>query len=550
MIRWRIVIVGWIGIWMGFIHVGFSQVRTTEIDSTYWQLSLPELQNHKAYYMLELQALQEEKRNLIQRGIEDGERLLEMKPNIQVVDKILIRLADLYYYQEKDEYISQMELFDRLLEQELIEDLPEEPRLEYERSMQLYQRIIDEFPNSELVDDAVYNKGFLFEEMGENQKSNQIYQHLIRAYPESRYVPEAHMRLGEYSFNPPVNDIHGAIGFYEKVLQYRDNPRYDEALYKLGWSYYRLSEYPVAISYFTTLVEGSHAIEQIDELALSVRADLREEAVEYIAISFIDFGGPFKLRKYLQGIGEPAWGWDALKKLGDIYMQEKEEYVDAIAAYQTLLAYAPNAPEAPLIQRKIVDCYHVLNDETQAFNFRQELFLTYKTDGNWWNEMTDDTAKLLAYKLAEQALRENINSLIKRAEELSSDALYQEAVDQGKMYLETFPEELHAYMIRWNMALILDTKLNSYKEALQEYLTICMVYHNKEYETFAREKGLSSLKDAAENAIVVADSVVQRDWRSANDDQSAQQGNGAEEPQPLTAAESWLAMAYDNYIKL
>ena len=232
MIRWRIVIVGWIGIWMGFIHAGFSQVRTTEIDSTYWQLSLPELQNHKAYYMLELQALQEEKRNLIQRGIEDGERLLEMKPNIQVVDEILIRLADLYYYQEKDEYISQMELFDRLLEQELIEDLPEEPRLEYERSMQLYQRIIDEFPNSELVDDAVYNKGFLFEEMGENQKANRIYQHLIRAYPESRYVPEAHMRLGEYSFNPPVNDIHGAIGFYEKVLQYRDNPRYDEALYK------------------------------------------------------------------------------------------------------------------------------------------------------------------------------------------------------------------------------------------------------------------------------------------------------------------------------
>ena len=548
--RRKFCILGLMGIWMGFIQSGLSQVNPSVIDSTLWILSLPELQSHRAYYVQELQVLQEEKQNLIQRGIDDGERLLEMKPDTEVIDEILIRLADLYYYKEKDEYITQMELYDEKLDQGLIEELPEEPRLDYSRSLEIYQRIIDEFPNSEMVDDAVYNKGFLFEEMGQNQKANQIYQHLINAYLESKYVPESYMRLGEFHFNPPVNEIDQAIFYYKKVLQYRDNPRYDEALYKIGWSYYRLSEYPEAISYFTTLIEDLEAVEKYDALGLGIRADLRGETIDYIAISFIDFGGPIKAREYIEKIGDPEWGWDVLKKLGNIYMQEKEDYPNAIAAYQTLLGFAPTSPEAPVIQRKIVDCYQSLNDEIQAFNFRQELFLTYKSDGTWWREITDEKAKLQAYKLAEQALRENINSLLKKAEENSSESLYKEAVDQGKTYLETFPEDLNAYTIRWNVALILDTKLHLYTESLQEYLTISMVYNEKKYQEFAREKGLSTIKDAAENAVVVADSVVQREWRQSNGVQSASGENGTKEPIPLTAAESWLAMAYDNYIKL
>ena len=75
----------------------------------------------------------------------------------------------------------------------------------------------------------------------------------------------------------------------------------------------------------------------------------------------------------------------------------------------------------------------------------------------------------------------------------------------GRTYLESYPEDLYAYMIRWNIALILDTKVQLYKEALQEYLTISMVYNDSQYEKFARDKGLATIRDASENAIVVAD---------------------------------------------
>jgi len=524
-------------------------------DSAYWDLSLPEIQSYKAYYMQELEAYQNEKQTLIQRGIDDGERLLLSSPESKVIDDVLIRLADLYYYREKDDYFARLEQYDEQLELyergELVE-LPEEPRIVYAKSMEMYQRIVDEFPQSDLVDDAVYSKGFLFEEMGDHNRANQIYQHLINDFSDSKYVPEALMRLGEYYFNPPINDIYRAIDYYERVTKYKNSPRYDESLYKLGWSHYRLDQYPEAISYFTMIVEGSEPSVGTEN---EKRTDLRDEALEYIAISFVDFGGPANARKYLGKIGDPDWGDAVMEKLGDIYKEEKEEYRNAVSAYQALLDYAPHSPDAPKFQKKIIDSYKLLKQETLAFEARQKLFMMYKPESTWWEATDDDKLKLSTYRLTEQALRENIQSLIRDAKTYKNRTLFEKAVELAQTYLNHYPEDLYAYMIRWNMALILDTELQDYEDALKEYLTISLVYQGDQYEKFAGEKGLATIQDAAENAIVVADSLIRQEQKqqpaSAVSTENGGSADGATaEPIPFTQAERWLAAAYDNYIKL
>ena len=549
-IRYQISIFIWFVV--GVVSSGFSQSNRAVLDSAFWYLSLPEIQSYSTYYTQELEQLQKEKQYLIRRGIEDGEHLLKTNPDHTIIDEILIRLADLYYYSEKDDYLLKMNEYDNqllLYDQGTVDNEPEAPRLYCKRSLEIYQRLIDEFPQSEMVDDAVYNKAFLFEEIGENQKANQVYLYLIDAYPNSKYVPEAFIRLGEYFFNPPVNDLSKAINNYKAVLRYKSSLRYEEALYKLGWSYYRLSQFPEAISYFTTLVENFDAVSRYDSLAIGVRLDLRTESVDYIAISFLDFGGPAKLLEYLKNIGEPEWGEEALEKMGDVYMEEKEELHLAIPAYQAYLNYASSSPGAPIIQRKIVDCFIALNDSRNAFTVRKNLFENYNSESKWWAQIRDEKVKLQAYRITENALRENFNTILKHATDDSDQSLYREVVELGKIYLSSFPEDLYAYFIRWNVALILDTKLYRYKEALQEYLTISMVYNGQRYEKFAREKGISTIQDAAENAIVVADSLVRQESRSL-EYPVAERSAEKRESIPLTTAESWLAMAYDNYLKL
>jgi tetratricopeptide (TPR) repeat protein len=453
-----------------------------------------------------------------------------------------------------------MELFDDkfiLFEQGQTNEIPEEPMLDFTKSLAIYQRIIDEFPYSEMIDDAIYNKGFLFEEMEKYDKSNQVYLYLIEAYPQSRYIPEAYMRLGEYYFNPPLNDLTRAIGYYENVLKFRNSARYNEALYKIGWSHYRLSLYPEAISYFTMLVENSKLSEQPGSANILDRTYLSEEALEYIAICFLDFGGVNSLLKYLTKIGNPPWGMDVLEHLGDIYMNEKEEYRNAINVYESLLNFLDLSIKSPEIEKKIVDCYKAMDNTEEAFLARQKLFMKYNRQGIWWEKIQDEKAKIIAHRLTELAIRENINEIIKQAENRSDILFFNKAVELGNIYLNTFPEELNAYMIRWNIAIILDTKLHKYKEALQEYLTISLAYNNEQFASFARNKGLATIKDAAENAIVVADNLVNQDKKLYPEEEIVKDitqdimiSTEKKEPIPFSEGEKWLSIAYENYIKL
>ena len=77
-----------LGLWLSFASTSWGQSDPAARDSTFWILSLPEIQSYRAYFLQELESLQEEKRNLIDRGIEDGEHLLRINPGSAVVDEI------------------------------------------------------------------------------------------------------------------------------------------------------------------------------------------------------------------------------------------------------------------------------------------------------------------------------------------------------------------------------------------------------------------------------------------------------------------------------
>ncbi|NQT23787.1 tetratricopeptide repeat protein, partial [candidate division KSB1 bacterium] len=532
-----------------------GQITPAEIDTAFWDLSLRELEGYRTFYRQELDFLQQEKDNLILRGIADGEKLLESNPDASVLDGILIRLADLYFYKEKDDFLKAMSQYDDWLETaspDPPETPPVEPQIQFTRSLSLYERIIDEFPKSQMVDDALYNKGFIYEELGDYDTAILIYESLIQKHPGSKYVPESYMRMGEYYFNPPQNELEKAISCYQKVIERRRGPRYLEALYKLGWSHYRLSKYPEAISYFTTLIESVDQLRELNSDVVVSGMMLREEAVEYVAISFIDFGGPESAESYIKQIGSPDWGFTMMQRLGDIYMNDKEDYRLAVMTYGKLRRMAKNTDQAPIIQKKIIDCYTALSEDASAFQARSNLFLDYSPNSTWWQKSQNEKLKLDVYRLTEEALRNNFHAQLKSASEINDTLAYNKAVNLGRKYLETFPEDLFAYMIRWNVALMLDTKLYRYKEALQEYLTITLAYNIDSYLDFAREKGLATIKDAAENAIVVADSLYRFEQRGLEVDLSGLENGDdkSEDSMPFTPAAKWLAMAYDNYLKL
>lgn len=518
-------------------------------DSVLSKYTLDELIEFQKYYDEQTSRILQETDQLRERGIRDMEAFIKGHPNSPILDKILIRLAHMYYQQAVQDFGQANEIYSQklsLYEEGKIPEPPEEPVKDYSRALALYDRILDEFPESSLVDDAMYNKGFLLEDMGQTQEAFQVFHDLIARFPDSRYSPIAYMRMGEYYFNPPVNDIEKAIEYYKKVLQYKESSKYDAALYKLGWAYYRLSDYPSAISYFTILADDIDRARELDPQKKYHFPAVRDEAVEYIGISFIDYGGPERAAEYFTEIGGRDYGFEVLKKIGDSYMEVKEEYENAIKTYQLLLAMYPDSPAAPEIQAKIAEGYRQLEDERMAYVRRAELFRKYRADSEWWEQVDDPTAKETAQALAEKALRENITLLLRRAEETNDENLYYQAVNDSRDYLKSFPDDSNAVLIHWNMALTLDTKLHLRDEAYEEYLRISNLYWGTRFQ-----------KQAAENAIAIADEALRLDSLSTQapglDSLARRDSLQLEqelEPEALSPAEQRLVEALNNYIRL
>lgn len=520
-------------------------------DSLLLDYSLEDLLKLRNLYEQETEQLLILKDGLRQEGIIEMETLIENNPENPILDKILIRLAELYFEQELREYEYRMEAYisqsDRYADG-AADSLPVEPTLDFGKSLALYQRIIDDFPASALLDDAYYNIGFLWQEMGEREQAAVIFESLARHYPESKFAPDALMRVAEYFFNPPVSDLPRAIEFYGRVLEHKEHPLYDAALYRLGWAYYRLNDYPQAIAYFTVLADDIERAGRLDPNQEYHFPAVKDEAVEYIGLSFLDYGGAKQAAAYFEAIGGREYGYDVFKKIGDAYMDVKEEYQPAIEAYEFLLAMYPYTPDAPYIQAKITEAQRRLDNTQLAYASRKQLFRKFRPGSEWWDKVSASDRKS-AEILTERAMRENILYLLKTAETNNDMEMYRQAVADSREYLQAFPADSSSLQIHWNMALVLDTRLNQPDRAFEEYINISNLYPHSNLR-----------KQAAENAIAIADENVRSDSLIAglgrNGSQAPQRpdvlGRGAADevqPQELTADEERLVFALDNYIK-
>ena len=127
-------------------------------DSLLLDYSLEDLAELRTHYEQETDRLIGVQDSLRLVGIRDMENFVAMYPNSPALDKVLVRLADMQYEQAVKDFVRALAQYNRLAEQYEAGELtlePAEPFPDYSRSLELFQRIIDEFPQSALVDDAI-----------------------------------------------------------------------------------------------------------------------------------------------------------------------------------------------------------------------------------------------------------------------------------------------------------------------------------------------------------------------------------------------------------
>ena len=531
-------------------------------DTVLRAYSITDLLEYKDFYERERFRLEHERVALREKGIRDMEMFLTNHPKSKILDKVIIRLAELHYEKALETYNRAQEGYSANLEaygKGLLTAPPAEPQVDFTRPLELYQRIIDNFPQSKLLDDASYNRAFLLEDLAQRDSAVVLYEKFVQDFPGSRYVPDALFRVAEYYFNPPVSQMARAVEIYQRILQYNDSPKYDEALYRLGWSYYKMNDYAQAISYFTMLADDVKRSQRLDPKNKITNPSLAEESIEYIGIAFLDYKGATAAAEYLNNVGGRQYGIDILRKIGDVYMNVKEEYDKAIHAYRLLLKMYPWAPEAPLARARIAECFRALDEEQLAYVQRDSLFLEYHDGTAWWVQNTAEELRVKTHQLVERGLRENINLLLKRADENQAANLYAQAVVDSRKYLRTFMKDSAASQIHWNMALTLDAKLHQPDSAFAEYINCSNLYWNSRFRKMAAENAVALAQemagaDTTQRPAVLPLNIVEmkevmHDTTGKNPALRLRRALQLER-RPLTPGQMKLVAAIDNYIKL
>jgi TolA-binding protein len=427
------------------------------------------------FYDRQIKAVEEAERQNRGDAIAVFERFIQLYPDdAKYTPDAMARLAELYYEKTVDDQQLALASYEERAKLGAEEAPPEQTR-SFEKSIALYQRIIDKFPGYRLLDSIYYLLGWCQNEQGQPENARDTFFLLTQRFPKSHYVPEAWVRIGEYWFDytpdkpndlQAANDaIKEAIKAYQNAITFKESALFDKALYKLGWSYFRINDYDDAVDTFVKLIDY---YDDQKKAGKEGGGDLRAEALQYTAVSFADenWGKTHTLAEYFRTRGQRSYEYELFKKLGDIFFDETR-YGDAITAYREVIARNPVAPDAPQTQERIVQCYARQQDRDTAFRERSVLIATYNDRSPWAkanagnaealqaaNELIEKTALLSAqyyHEQAEEYSKEaaDANTPPEQKDQKSALALqaYRSAATAYEHYLKQFPRSKNLYDI-------------------------------------------------------------------------------------------------------
>ncbi len=416
--------------------IALKELTKTDLDRS--------LEGIRAKYNEMIRAIEAQRSEARKQTIIKYENLINEYQGNNIDPEILLRLAYLYFESSHDEYNAAMEQYD-LYERSGREPGPL-PMHDYGLSIDIYERVIEDYPDYEKIDVAYYLLAYCLLESNDEPGAMQTYEALMNKYPDSELVPEVHVRLGEIYFDRGELDH----SYYQKAIDNyllvdEDSAFYDKALYKLGWTYYKLaspadqSPLEPAVDYFVQVLQY---YEEHPTKRLGGGDDLRKESIDYIAISFVDYGddGMDRATKFFETSGHDDWNREILRKMVDVYF-EADDYDNGHIATRMYLDQYPDDPQNPQVHLRLVENLRREGKWDDAMEESERMTVLYGPESEWAQNN-------------EASSKEQLKADKTRLTLLYSSATYhheqaQKARDEGneEMMREEYLKAIHSYEI-------------------------------------------------------------------------------------------------------
>jgi tetratricopeptide (TPR) repeat protein len=455
--------------------------------------------------------------------------------------EMLLRLADLYFEEGRDVYLTEMEAFKGQFDNcfnspgcdTATMKAQNDASLRWQnKSIKIYNLILRSYSQFARADEATYFLASALQDTDRADEAVKQFARLVRTYPESRFVPDAYIMIGEYYFEH--NNAYKALLAYQKATRYKNSSKYAFAMYKLGWCYYNVGEYGKAIDTMKSVVAYSMTAQEGH--SERSRLTLQDEALKDLVRFFADAGEMDEAYAYFTKLGKKELIRKMLKRLAETYF-EQGKFEQCIQTYRRLIAEEPQSAKAPDYQNEIILAYQKIGRKRETLNEIKRLLDSYGKNSAWARANSADQDSVNeAQGYIEKNLRTVAINYHNDAKKLgqgnAAKESYALAYKAYSVYLVEFPTSKYSYDIRYAFGELL-YKIKRYDEAYAQYMKVVSIDTKGKHSRFC-----------AESSIFAADEMVKR--TKSTSPKPTSKTNSA----PLSEWEQNLLNACDQWSKL
>ncbi|MGD9202351.1 MAG: tetratricopeptide repeat protein, partial [Chitinispirillia bacterium] len=394
--------------------------------------------------------------------------------SIDPADEIyfLYLMGELYYQSENRSYAEKFELFETRIATydslKLLSDsgvsvtlpaMPDMPKINHIKSMGYFHTILSKFDISLITYNTYYSLAWCYNDLGDFDSAVTLMK-LVTENDSCPYTPQAWMYLGEYYFDNGKLD--SSVLAYRSVMTHPESEWFDDALYKLAWSQYRLSNPKKAISSFLALVD-------LGKNKKTGKALLEDESLDYIAISFseTDIAGDNGLKRavtFCKKLDDEIKSTQILHRLGDVY-DKQGRYSIAIKTYKTLLEMYPNYKLSPLVEASLIKSKSRTLSIIEMSKLKIDFFEKYNRRGKWARSQNDTIIITFADSIAASQLYDASVAFHQVALQKNAKSAYERALESYRLFIEFYKFLPDANECHYNLAEVLFSMGDYYKAA-------------------------------------------------------------------------------------
>ena len=413
-----------------------------------------------------------ETRNPRQAAMRHYQAFLDESPDNRFVPEAMRRLADLYLAEEQD----------ALGEGRAVAGSTS-------RAARLYAELLARYPDHQRNDTALYQLARAWDQSGEAEPAMQALTRYAERYSGEDKYDEAQFRRGEYLFMQ--RRFRDAAQAYQAVLDTgAASVFHQQALYKLGWSRFKLSDYESALDAYLTLLDemlGDHDSTALPDGLARADQERLDDTLRAVSLSFSYLGDNNAIRDFFTTRGARSYEPLLYARLAGLHLA-KERYSDAADTYRLFATAHPQHREAPLFQSRVIDVYKQAGFGARVLEEKEAFVERYQPSSDYWSQHdpADSPDVLTQVQRHLRDIAEHYHALAQQGKKPADQA---EAGKWYRLFLDAFPSSPRAPYMNFLYAELL-TSAGAHGDAATQYERTAYGYgaHDK-----AAESGYAAL---------------------------------------------------------